>query len=71
MQTWRSKIFLYVLSGVKQYEQPLCEQFIFCSFQYLDASGLVCCLFQGQNDYLTNSVKVLYHFEYTLLHSGI
>lgn len=61
MQTLRTKIFLYVLSGAKECKQSICEQLIFCNFQHLDASGSgLCCLFQGQNDYLANPVKVCY-----------
>ena len=59
MQTLRTKTFLYVLSGAKQCEQSICEQLIFCNFQYLGASGSgLCCLFQGENDYLAIPVKV-------------
>lgn len=64
MQIWTSKILFYVLSGAKQSEPSMCEQLISCNFQHLYSSVLgMCCLFQGQSDYLANPVRVLYHFE--------
>lgn len=58
MQTLRTKIFLNVLSGAKHCEQSVCEQLISCNFQHLYVPGSgMCCLYQGQNDYLANSIK--------------